>query len=213
MTDPSRRFSLPSVLACSLCAFAGGGLLGIWAEHQVGGDREASALVVEAAPAPVHRQELASRKKAAVRLPVSLDIPAIDVSTPLVQLGLEPDRTVEVPADADLAGWFRRGPEPGRRGSAVILGHVDSAQGPAVFARLEELQRGDSVEVSRADGSVVSFVVKKSVTYLNADFPAQGVYASPRGRRLNLVTCDGAYDADRGGYQANLVVYTQRARN
>jgi sortase (surface protein transpeptidase) len=95
----------------------------------------------------------------------------------------------------------------------VILGHVDSAQGPAVFARLEELQRGDSVEVSRADGSVVSFVVKKSLTYLIGHFPAQRVYASPRGRRLNLVTCDGAYDADHGGYQANLVVYTQRASN
>ncbi len=200
------------MLACSLCALAGGGLLAIWAGPQVGVDREAaSATLTVPSLAQVQRHRPASRKPAADRLPVALDIPVIDVSTPLVQLGLEPDRTVEVPADADLAGWFRGGPEPGRSGSAVILGHLDSGQGPAVFARLDELEPGDVVQVSRADGSVVSFVVRKSATYLNADFPAQRVYASPRGRRLNLVTCAGEYDAEHGGYQANLVVYTQRA--
>ena len=26
---------------------------------------------------------------------------------------------------------------------------------------------------------------------------------------LNLVTCGGAYDASRGGYQSNVVVYTR----
>ncbi|WP_426245846.1 class F sortase [Nocardioides sp. LHG3406-4] len=142
--------------------------------------------------------------------PVKLDIPAIDLSSRLVRLGLEPDRTVEVPTDADLAGWFRMGPVPGERGSSVILGHVDSVEGPAVFARLGELRQGDLVKVGRADGSVVSFVVTRRVLYPNADFPAQRVYAAQDGRRLNLVTCAGAYLQDAGGYQSNLVVYTRR---
>lgn len=145
------------------------------------------------------------------RVPVTLDIPDIAVSTALVPLGLEPDRTVEVPSDAALAGWYRRGPEPGRLGSSVILGHVDSAEGPAVFARLEELRHGDLVTVGRADGSAVSFVVMRSVVYPNADFPAARVYAAQGLRRLNLVTCTGAYESERGGYQANLVVYTRRS--
>ena len=54
-------------------------------------------------------------------LPVHLEIESIAVATPLVKLGLMPGRTVEVPSDADRAGWFRFGPKPGRRGSAVIL--------------------------------------------------------------------------------------------
>ncbi len=143
--------------------------------------------------------------------PARLEIPTIDLVTPLVRLGLMPDRTVEVPSNPDRAGWFRPGTVPGGRGSAVILGHVDSVHGPAVFARLQELQPGDLVAVDRADGSTVEFVVKQVVLYANADFPAHQVYAAPSGRRLNLVTCGGIYDADRGGYQSNLVVYTRLA--
>lgn len=143
------------------------------------------------------------------KAPTQLAIPAIDLATSLVQLGLMPDRTVEVPQDADLAGWFQPGTAPGRLGSAVILGHVDSAAGPAVFARLQELRPGDPITVTRADGSSVRFVVEESVLYPNAEFPAQRVYAAQGERRLNLVTCGGVYDATRGGYQSNLVVYAR----
>lgn len=143
-------------------------------------------------------------------VPVALEIPTIDVSTPLVRLGLAPDRTVEVPIDPDQAGWFDLGAFPGKAGSSVVLGHLDSAEGPAVFARLGELLPGDSVMVRRANGSVLEFSVVKAVLYPNADFPAVRVYAAQSLRRLNLVTCGGAFDADRGGYQSNLVVYTRR---
>jgi LPXTG-site transpeptidase (sortase) family protein len=132
------------------------------------------------------------------------------VATPLVGLGLTAYRTVDVPHNPDRAGWFHRGPPPGQRGSAVILGHVDSTRGPAVFARLQELRPGDAVNVSRANGTTVQFVVLKSVIHANDDFPADRVYAAQGGRRLNLVTCGGIYDSTRGGYQSNLVVYTRR---
>ncbi len=141
---------------------------------------------------------------------MALEIPTIDVSTPLVRLGLAPDRTVEVPIDPDQAGWFDLGAFPGKPGSSVVLGHVDSAEGPAVFARLGELLPGDSVMVRRANGSVLEFSVVKAVLYPNADFPAVRVYAAQSLRRLNLVTCAGSFDANRGGYQSNLVVYTRR---
>lgn len=142
-----------------------------------------------------------------------MEIPAIAVATPLVGLGLTAYRTVEVPHNPDRAGWFHRGPPPGQRGSAVILGHVDSTQGPAVFARLQELRAGDVVIVERANGTTVQFVVRKSAIYDNDDFPANRVYAAQSGHRLNLVTCGGIYDSTRGGYQSNLVVYTRLVRN
>lgn len=91
----------------------------------------------------------------------------------------------------------------------MILGHVDSLQGPGVFARLQELRPGDAVTIERADGSTARFVVIETMLYENADFPAERVYAAQDGRRLNLVTCGGAYDSTRGGYQSNLVVYTR----
>lgn len=141
--------------------------------------------------------------------PTRLRIPAIDVSTSLLRLGLNTDKTVEVPAKANLAGWYRLGARPGDTGSAVILGHVDSPAGPAVFARLAELQPGQRLQVDRRGAGTSEFVVTSVETYPNADFPAQRVYARTGGSFLNLVTCGGTYDAARGGYQANVVVYTR----
>jgi sortase (surface protein transpeptidase) len=143
--------------------------------------------------------------------PTHLRIPSIDVSATVTSLGIHADRTVEVPADPDQVGWYRLGARPGQAGSAVLLGHVDSTNGPAVFYRLRALTRGDEVDVQRADGSDVRFVVTSVTTYPNADFPAQKVYRT-RGRPgLALVTCGGRYDAAHGGYQANVVVFAALA--
>ncbi len=141
--------------------------------------------------------------------PVHLRIPAISVSARVTRLGLNPDRTVEVPSDPATTGWYRLGPTPGELGSAVILGHVDSLGGAAVFYRLRDLRRGDLVVVDAADGGTRRFRVTSVASYLNADFPAARVYG-PHGRTrgLQLVTCGGAYD-ERTGYQSNLVVYTR----
>lgn len=142
--------------------------------------------------------------------PVQLRIPTIDLAVSVSTLGLNPDRTVQVPADAGRPGWFRLGPSPGQLGSAVILGHVDSKRGPAVFFRLRSLRPGDRVEVSLANGAVAQFVVNKVATYPNSRFPARQVYGSRGHSALQLVTCGGEYDK-RTGYQANVVVYTALA--
>ena len=150
-----------------------------------------------------------SARPVAVR-PAALRIASIGVDTPLVGLGLNADETVEVPQDAEVAGWYDLGPLPGDDGSAVILGHVDSVAGPAVFYRLSQLVAGDRVEVRLSDGSVAEFRVDRVATYDNEEFPAQQVYAGSPGRAtLNLVTCGGVYDATRGGYQSNVVVFAE----
>lgn len=140
--------------------------------------------------------------------PVSLRIPAINVATSLIRLGLNDDDTVEVPSDPDRAGWYELGPPPGQRGSAVILGHVDSTHGPAVFYRLRFLEPGDRMDVRLSNGAVAHFEVTSVVTYPNEDFPARKVYVGdPRRSTIALVTCGGDYDARAGGYQSNVVAY------
>ena len=141
--------------------------------------------------------------------PLTLSIPAIDVKTSVIRLGQHQDGTVEVPENPAEAGWFRLGPPPGTAGSSVILGHVDSVSGPAVFFRLKELHPGDRIAVRLDDGTSVRFRVHSVQTYANADFPATKVYGGQRRSQLNLVTCGGAYDPSRGGYQSNVVVYSR----
>ena len=143
------------------------------------------------------------------RAPVHVSIPSIQVTADITKLGLNKDGTVEVPEDADDAGWYRNGPVPSDPGSAVILGHVDSKAGPAVFYRLKTLEPGDQIAVELDSGSVTHFEVSRVAHYAIEDFPRHKVYAgTPDRPALNLVTCGGKYDREAGGYQSNVVVYT-----
>lgn len=143
--------------------------------------------------------------------PVRLRIPAIGLDATVDALGLAPDRTVEVPTDFAKVGWFRPGPSPGQLGSAVVLGHVDSFRGPAVFFRLRFLKKGDDVEMTLTDGALVHFAVSEVAQYPKAEFPAQRVYGPHGGSTLQLVTCGGEFDEDARSYRSNVVVYTSLA--
>ncbi len=170
----------------------------------------AAAHLQDSLPAPISQAERARRAKLAVArsVPVLLRIPAIGVAVSLSTLGLNPDGTVQVPTDFAQPGWFRLGPTPGQVGSAVILGHVDSYRGPAVFFRLRALLAGDTVEVTLADGVVTHFLVTAVVMYPRAQFPSQQVYAPQGYAALQLVTCGGQFDRATGHYLSNIVVYT-----
>lgn len=147
-------------------------------------------------------------KPTARSVPVALSIPAIGVNVPLSELGLNPDDTVQVPTDFQEPGWYEFGPSPGQLGSSVILGHVDSYQGPAVFFQLRSLRRGDQVQVTLADGVIAHFVVRQVAMYLKTNFPTLAVYGSHGYSALQLVTCGGVFDSQTGHYLSNVVVYT-----
>jgi len=139
--------------------------------------------------------------------PVRLWIPAIAVSTRLVRLGRLADGSLEVPHDWNTAGWFDRGPRPGQPGPAVILGHVDSTAGPAVFFRLRELRPRDIVRVGLADGRILVFRVQRVRRYPKDEFPAKAVYFPTLNRELRLITCGGTFDYASRNYLDNIVVY------
>jgi len=144
-------------------------------------------------------------------LPVRLQIPAIAVSTPLVRLGRLPDGSIEVPHDWNTAGWYDRGPRPGQPGPAVILGHVDSKTGPAVFFRLRALRPRDVVRVGLADGRILVFRVQRVQRYPKDEFPTEAVYFPTLNRELRLITCGGEFDYAARSYRDNIVVYATLA--
>ena len=143
--------------------------------------------------------------------PVRLWIPAIAVSTRLVRLGRLSDGSLEVPHAWNKAGWFDRGPRPGQPGPAVILGHVDSTAGPAVFFRLRELRPRDIVRVGLADGRILVFRVQRVKRYPKDRFPAEAVYFPTLNRELRLITCGGTFDYASRNYRDNIVVYATLA--
>jgi sortase (surface protein transpeptidase) len=139
--------------------------------------------------------------------PEAVVIPAIGVSAPLIRLGLQPDRRMKVPEDYSVAGWYKGGPRPGEPGPAVIVGHVDSKRGPAVFYRLGELRRGDVVVVRYPSALEVRFRVERTERHPKAAFPTGRVYGDTAGATLRLVTCGGTFDRASGHYRDNVIVF------
>jgi sortase (surface protein transpeptidase) len=140
--------------------------------------------------------------------PVSLVIPAAGVDTRVVPVGLRADRTMEVP-EVDLAGWYEPGPRPGEAGSVVIVGHVDSRDGPAVFFRLGALRRGDRIVVGQHGGGVRSFVVERVERRPKEALPTGRIWNRTREPVLRLITCGGTFDRSTGHYRDNLIVYAE----
>jgi sortase (surface protein transpeptidase) len=147
------------------------------------------------------------RPDPAVPLPTSIEIPSIGVTSGLQRLGRDADGAIEIPNEWQVAGWYAEGVRPGQVGPAVIVGHVDSKQGPAVFYRLREMRRGDKIKITRRDGSVVTFVVDRLEQHAKTRFPTDDVYLPTLEPALRLVTCDGTFDRSTGHYRDNLVVF------
>jgi LPXTG-site transpeptidase (sortase) family protein len=167
-----------------------------------------SAAALAVLPAPTGPIEAAPPTGAAlVAEPASLVIPAIGVRTALVHLGLTSTGALQVPPTTAIAGWYTGSPRPGAIGSAVIAGHIDSRQGPGVFYRLSQLQRGDRVYVRRADGTLAVFKVTEVRTYPKDAFPTTSVYGATPTPELRLITCGGTFDYSTGSYLSNTVVY------
>ncbi len=140
-------------------------------------------------------------------VPVSIDIPSVSIKTNLIELGRNPDGTLATPERFDIAGWYKYSPTPGEIGPAVIMGHVDSRNGPAVFWNLRYLKVGAVIKVRRHDGSLVKFEVNKVRQFYQNDFPTQEVYGDLDYAGLRLITCGGVFSHLTHRYNQNTVVY------
>lgn len=139
--------------------------------------------------------------------PVRIRIPAIGLDRPLIGLRVRQDGRLGVPDEAETIGWWSDGPRPGAPGAAVVVGHVDSANGPGAFHGLSMLDPGDKVNLVREDRSTITFTIRALRQYEKDVFPDSQVYATSGPPSLHLITCTGAYDRSRGEYRDNLVVY------
>jgi sortase (surface protein transpeptidase) len=148
-----------------------------------------------------------TRSYDAVAVPVRLRIPAARIDTVVRAVGRSADGAIAVPDSPHLAAWYEEGPRPGQRGPAVIVGHVDSQDGPGVFFHLAELPRGAVIHVDAADGTTVTFRVTGLSRVPKSRFPTDLVYSPTLQPSLHLVTCGGGFDHATGSYRDNVIVY------
>ena len=143
--------------------------------------------------------------------PVSLSIPAIGVTSTVLDLGPLPDGTIQTPPLDDpvsKAGWYAGSPPPGTEGPSILLGHVDTRKyGPGAFYNLGDLQPGDIVEITRADHTVAVFRVDSVRSFAKAQFPTHEVYGNIDTAGLRLITCGGVFDPSKSSYESNIIAF------
>lgn len=142
--------------------------------------------------------------------PVHIKIERIGVDADIVPLGLRPNRQLDVPANPWRVGWYIHSSKPGDVGSAILVGHLDSTTGPAVFYRLRELQPGDVIELREENGVSAYFKMTSAESYQQDAFPTQQVYGKIDYPGLRLITCDGWFDRSQARYSNNLVIYARK---
>ncbi|MFE6887525.1 class F sortase [Streptomyces sp. NPDC057694] len=177
-------------------------------EFDIGPPQPASAAAADS------RTPVWATSKAPDPLPFSavdrVRIPAIQVDAPVMPVGLDAEGWVDAPPpqDPNLAGWFSGAVSPGEKGTAVVVGHVDNMQGPAVFYGLGSLKKGNHVEVKRKDGKTAVFKIYGIEVYAKSDFPGKKVYGSTGAPELRVITCGGGFSKQHG-YDGNVVVFAR----
>jgi hypothetical protein len=137
----------------------------------------------------------------------------ITIGAAQVDAGIEAVRArddgIEVPPQG-WAGWWEGGPRPGEPGRAVLIGHLDSVDGPGVFARVPSLEEGERIDITDNRGDVHAYEVVGVTQVEKSRFPTDAVYGHSRHPVLVLVTCGGPYLEGRG-YRDNVLVYARSA--
>ncbi|MFZ2038731.1 MAG: class F sortase [Minisyncoccia bacterium] len=144
-------------------------------------------------------------------LPIRLKIPSLGIDAPVESLGLTTDGSMDVPKSPDNVGWFELGPYPGEIGSAVIAGHYGWKDNlPAVFDNLSKLKKTDKIYVEDKEGIITTFVVREIRSFGEND-ETLDVFNSTDGKaHLNLITCEGIWNASNKSYSKRLIVFTDR---
>ncbi|MFI8946143.1 class F sortase [Streptomyces sp. NPDC053750] len=179
-------------------------------EFDAGPPQPASAAAADTREVTGGDSAVASLAPLPYGVPDQVSIPAIQVDAPVIPVGLDADGWVAAPPpeDPNLAGWFTGAVSPGEKGTAVVVGHVDNDEGPAVFYGLGALKKGNTVEVHRQDGRTAVFEIYGVEVFAKDDFPGDRVYASKGSPELRVITCGGGF-TQQNGYAGNVVAFAR----
>ena len=95
--------------------------------------------------------------------PVQIEIAQLSVVAPVAAVGLTQDNAMDIDKDISKTAWYKLGPKPGEKGSAVIAGHYGWINGQgSVFNDIHSLQPGDKIAIYDEKGLVINFAVRET---------------------------------------------------
>ena len=138
--------------------------------------------------------------------PVRLIVPKLSINTSIEPVSVGANNVMEVPDGWDKAGWYSRTVKPGEVGTAVIVGHYDNQLGaPAIFYYLNQLEKGDRINILKADGQSLTYMVTQKQSYPNWS-SIDDLLVHDNNKNLILVTCAGWWNQTLQSYSERLVI-------
>lgn len=145
--------------------------------------------------------------------PQQLIIPKLGIEATVEYVGMDAKGNMDVPKNDNNVAWYELGYKPGVLGNSVIAGHFDTKTGaPAVFYKLEALEKGDAIRIVGTDGTEKKFIVTQKQRYPYDAFPLVKVFGPADKPQLNLITCEGTYSQTSHTYSHRTVVYSELAQ-
>lgn len=142
-------------------------------------------------------------------VPVSLQIPKINVTATVESRGLNAQKIMRLPSSGQTVAWFSGGVKPGQPGDAVMYGHLTGTHfEPTIFFNLYRLRRNDRLVVTDAKGNRHTWRVTKVKTYRADQITFAQLSGPTQFIHLNLYTCAGHWDQRLRHYTEFLVVYS-----
>lgn len=157
-------------------------------------------------------QAVVKQYTVAADMPRYIKIGKIGIKGRVLQMGVNPDGSMQAPLNIYDAGWYNGSSKPGTDGAAVIDAHASGPSRQGLFAYLNKLQVGDEIEVEMGDGSSHKYrVVHHEVMPRDkVDMrKLMTVYGSAK-QGLNLITCDGEWVRDGATFSDRAMVYTEK---
>lgn len=142
-------------------------------------------------------------------VPVAIRIPDAAVDA-VVERNEIVDGVMLDPSGPWVVSWYQETGLLGDMDNTVMSGHLDYWDvGPAVFYTVGQLQQNASIYVTGEDGSSYTYAVDWVETYDIEQLTSETIrdIVGPTDYRgLTLITCGGAFDAERGQYLSRTIV-------
>ncbi len=145
-------------------------------------------------------------------LPRYIKIPKLGVNARVLQAGVTSSGALDSPKNVYDAAWYTGSAKPGQVGATLIDGHVSSWKTPGVFSGLKKLVAGDTIQIQRGDGQLLTYQVIKSQVYPedSVDMRAAMTSVDANHPGLNLITCAGKVKPGTSEFNQRLVVFTKQ---
>jgi LPXTG-site transpeptidase (sortase) family protein len=139
--------------------------------------------------------------------PRKIEIPSLNVSGCIQQVGVDENNNIAVPTNIHVAGWFVDSVLPGEAGVSIIDGHVQGRYEEAIFKQLVNLKAGDQIIIEYGNRDIRTFeVVSNSNHTIEQTASEQFIQLEDVDKQLTLITCGGNYDQALGEFDERIVV-------